>query len=520
MNAVFDHPFDALARRAAEAPDEDGLVFPHQQARLSAGDWYDRALRVAGGLKGLGIGPGDHVALIAENRWEWPVVQLGVAAAGAVFVPLNTHYRRDDLIHALKLSGAKAIFLSRAFRSNAYLEMVEAVRGDCEGLRHVICFDDADNAMPFETLMASEPYASPGAASGPGAILFTSGTTGEPKGAVLSHRAMMMNARGVAERLDIRRGDRVTSIIPLFHCAGCVMGIQGVLQRGAAYVGVPAFDPVTMFEVIQNEACTFCSGVPTSWLAMLRHPGRADYDLSSLRGGTCGGADANPALLAECAEAFPIPGLAQVYGQTEGATLLTSPFFDDPERFVTCGPPLPGFEVRIADAASGEALPAGATGEVQGRGPMVMLGYHNRPEATAETITADGWLRTGDLGYLTAEGKLVIAGGRLRDMIIRGGENVYPAEIENLMQTHAAIEAVAVFAMPDDYYGEAVAAAVRLGGPATAGELQGFIGERIARFKVPSVIYLTDRFPLTSSGKVRKVELREWAMAGRMEVLP
>ena len=475
---------------------------------------------MAGGLKDLGVGPATMWRCWRRTAGNGRWCSLASPQRAAVFVPLNTHYRRDDLIHALKLSEAKAIFLSRAFRSNAYLDMVQAVRGDCETLRHVICFDDADGAMRFETLLASEPHASPGPASGPGAILFTSGTTGEPKGAVLSHRAMMMNARGVAERLDIRRGDRVTSIIPLFHCAGCVMGIQGVLQRGAAYVGVPSFDPLAMFEVIQNEACTFCSGVPTSWLAMLRHPRRKDFDLSSLRGGTCGGADANPAVLAECAAALPVPGLAQVYGQTEGATLLASPTFDDPERFSTCGPPLPGFEVRIADPASGEALPPGVLGEVQGRGPMVMLGYHNRPAATAETITADGWLRTGDLGYLTGEGKLVIAGGRLRDMIIRGGENIYPAEIENLLHTHPAIEAVAVFGVADDYYGEVVAAAVRLAGEVTADELKGFVGERIARFKVPAVIYRTDCFPLTPSGKVRKVELRDWAIAGRMEVMP
>jgi len=198
---------------------------------------------------------------------------------------------------------------------------------------------------------------------------------------------------------------------------------------------------------------------------------------------------------------------------------LTSPTFDDPERFSTCGPPLPGFEVRIADPASGEALPASAVGEVQGRGPMVMSGYHNRPEATAETITADGWLRTGDLGYLTGEGKLVIAGWRLRDMIIRGGENIYPAEIENLLQTHPAVEAVAVFGVEDDYYGEVVAAAVRLAAEVSSDELKGFVGERIARFKVPVVIYRADCFPLTPSGKVRKVELKDWAKAGRMEVL-
>jgi len=477
-------------------------------------------MRIAGGLKALGVEAGDHVALLAENRWEWPVVQLAVAALGAVFVPLNTHYRRDDLAFALKLSEARALLLSKSFRSSPYLEMVEAISPGLDELHHVICFDAGADAIPFTDLLTAEPCANPGPPESPGAILFTSGTTGEPKGAMLSHRAMMMNSRGLADRLDIRPGDRVTSIIPLFHCAGCAMSIQGVLQRGAAYVGVPAFDPVAMFEAIQNERCTFCSGVPTSWLAMLHHPVRADYDLSSLRGGTCGGADANPAILAECARTFPIPGLAQVYGQTEGATLLASPAFDDPERFSTCGPPLPGFEVRIADPATGKGLPPETIGEVQGRGPMVMLGYYNRPEATAETITPEGWLRTGDLGYLTANGKLVIAGGRLRDMIIRGGENIYPVEIENLMQGHPAVAAVAVFGVPDDYYGEAVAAAVRLCGEVTAAELKTFVGERIARFKVPSVVYSTESFPLTPSGKVRKVELKEWALAGRMELLP
>jgi len=519
VSEVFDHPFAALEHRVAHAPDEPGLIFPHQEARLSAGDWHERAMRVAGGLQALGIGPGDHVALLAENRWEWPVVQLAVAALGAVFVPLNAHYRRDDLAFALKLSDAKALFLSKSFRSNPYLEMVEEVRGTLDRLRHVICFEAAGHALAFSDLLAAEPHASPGRADGSGAILFTSGTTGEPKGAMLSHRAMMMNAWGLAQRLDIRPGDRVTSIIPLFHCAGCVMSIQAVLQRGAAYVGVPAFDPVTMFETIERERCTFCSGVPTSWLAMLQHPRRKNFDLSSLRGGTCGGADANPAILAECARSLPVPGLAQVYGQTESATLIAAPAFDDPQRFSTCGPPLPGFEVRIADPATGEPLPADTVGEVQGRGPMVMLGYYNRPEATAETITSEGWLRTGDLGLLTPNGKLVIAGGRLRDMIIRGGENIYPAEIENLLQNHPAVAAIAVFGVPDDYYGEAVAAAVRLCGEATAEELRAFVAGRIARFKVPAAIYRTGTFPQTPSGKVRKVELRQWAMANRMERL-
>jgi acyl-CoA synthetase (AMP-forming)/AMP-acid ligase II len=284
-------------------------------------------------------------------------------------------------------------------------------------------------------------------------------------------------------------------------------------------VGVPSFDPVTMFETIEAERCTVLSGVPTSYLAMLEHPRRSDFDLSSLRAGTCGGADCNPDILQACAREFPMPGLAQVYGQTETATLVACPAHDDPRRFATAGPPLPGHETRIVDPKSGAVLPAGEVGEIQARGPMVMQGYFEMRRETAETLDADGWLHTGDLGYLRRDGHLVIAGGRLRDMIIRGGENIYPVEIENLLQQHPAVERIAVFGMADAYYGERVAAAVVLGAPATAADLQGFCDGRIARFKVPMEIYVTETFPLTPSGKVRKVALREQAAAGTLRRL-
>jgi fatty-acyl-CoA synthase len=273
----------------------------------------------------------------------------------------------------------------------------------------------------------------------PAALLYTSGTTGRPKGALLTHRAMLGNAWQTAQRLGFRAGDRYTSIIPLFHCAGCILGLLGSLQTGATYVGVPAFDPEALFRVIEAERCTLMSGVPTSYLAMLRHPARTRYDLSSLRAGTCGGADANPEVLAECARAFPMPGLSQVYGQTEAATLISCPRYDDPERFVTAGPPLPGHEVRITDPATGAVLPPGQIGQIEARGAMVMLGYYNKPEETAETIDEKGWLHSGDLGFLTPEGRVVIAGGRLRDMIIRGGENIYPVEIEQVLAGHPAV---------------------------------------------------------------------------------
>jgi acyl-CoA synthetase (AMP-forming)/AMP-acid ligase II len=251
---------------------------------------------------------------------------------------------------------------------------------------------------------------------------------------------------------------------------------------------------------------------------MLDHPARNSHDLSTLRAGTCGGADCNPEVLRRCAEAFPMPGLAQVYGQTEGATLFVCPAVDDPLRWETAGTALPGYELRIADPQTMAKLPAGEIGEVQARGPMVMEGYYKRPDDTAETIV-DGWLRTGDLGYLRPDGRLVIAGGRLRDLIIRGGENIYPAEIENLLQQHPAVATVAVFGVADDYYGETVAAAVKLAQPVAAADLRSICHNRIAKFKIPADIYQVDSFPLTASGKIRKVELRQWARDGKMKLL-
>ncbi len=506
----FDHPWAALEFAAAEWPTEDALVFPHQGQGLSFSQWRKRAEDMAGRLSAAGIRGGQHVALLAENRIEWPIVQMACAAMGAVFVPLNSHYRRDDLAYVLKQSNAVALICSRGFRGNPYLENVAALRGQLPDLRHVFCLDEdwVREAGSFDHV-----------ASKVAALLYTSGTTGFPKGALLSHRAMMLDALGAAERLGLAAGDRWTSIIPLFHCAGCIMNILGCLQRGATYVGVPSFDADTMFRVIQDERCTFLSGVPTSYLAMLDHPARKTYDLSSLKAGSCGGADANPEILRRCAEEFPLRGLAQVYGQTEGATLFACPQADDPLRFETVGKALPGYELRIVSPDSLAAMPAGEIGEIQARGPMVMEGYYAMPEATAETLLPGGWLRTGDLGYLRGDERLVIAGGRLRDMIIRGGENIYPAEIENILAEHESIAGVAVFGMKDDYYGEIVAAAVQLRHAVSARELAATCGGRIAKFKVPVVFFRVDAFPLTASGKVRKVELRDMASKAALEVL-
>ncbi len=522
LNPFFFTSADALAWMAKRGSEAIALRFPESSQTLTFSDWHAYSLRLAGGLMSLGLRPGDHLALLAENRVEWPVVQGAAALMGAVLVPLNTHYRRHDLKFVLEQSRARAIVLSPRFRCNEYLAHVDALRASLPSLEFVVLFDEkAPGCSSYSELLESAPpdrlpEVKPGDVA---SLQYTSGTTGFPKGALLTHEGMLKNAWGTASRLGLKPTDRWTSIIPLFHCAGCIMNLLGCLQTGACYVGVSHFDPELMFQIIEGERCTVLTGVPTSYLAMLEHPERGRHDLSSLRTGTCGGADTDAEILRRCAESFPIPNVVQVYGQTESSTLIACPRFDDPKRFETAGEPLEGYAVRITDVASGKVLSAGETGQIEARGAMVMRGYFDDEKATAETITEDGWLKTGDLGYLDPDGRLVIAGGRLRDLIIRGGENIYPVEIENLLRTHPCVSEVAVFGVKDRYYGEVVAAAVKLREPLEASALAEHCATAIAKFKVPAKWYSVDDFPMTSSGKVRKVALRELAEQGRLEVL-
>ena len=516
---------EALRHQARLRGEAEALAFPRSGGRLTFAGWLDESASLARGLMQLGLRRGEHVALLAENRLEWPVVQLAVCMAGLVFVPLNSHLRQDDLGYALRQSDSAALVLSHSFRSSNYLAMVGALRAGLPALRHVVCFDGPDaGVLDYRAVVErgrQTEIALPDVASSDIAmLLYTSGTTGFPKGALLSHESALACAWTTSQRLRCGVGDRWTAIIPLFHCAGCILNLLGSLQSGAAYVGVPAFDPVMMFEVIESERCTMMSGVPTAYLAMLEHPERRKFDLSTLRSGSCGGADADPDVLRRCAEEFPMPRLAQVYGQTESSTIVTCPDYEDDDRFATAGTALPGYEVRIADPQTGADLPAGSIGQVQARGMMVMRGYYNKPKETAETIGSDGWLSTGDLGYLREDAHLVISGGRLRDMIIRGGENIYPVEIENLLRDHPAVSEIAVFGLPDTYYGETVAAAVRLHLQTDAASLAAFCNGRIAKFKIPVQFFRVTAFPQTASGKIRKTELRELGKSKQLEPLP
>lgn len=519
-----ENSYAALKGHASLRPDDTALIFPLAGARLTYAQWLDQSNRLASALQGMGVKSGDRVGLWAENRAEWAVAMTALAALGAVLVPVNTHFREEDLHYVMTHSSASVLILSERYRNNSYLQMALGQRADLPHLREIVCFEEVNlpGVRSYQDLIKNssssfEPAATPEGILG--SIQYTSGTTGRPKGAELSFSGMMLNAAITAKRLELRPKDRWTSIIPLFHCAGCIMNLTGCLYAGATYVGVPSFDAEAMLQIVESERCTLLTGVPTSFLAMLEHPARSKHDLSSLRSGTCGGADCDPSVLERCAKEFPIPGLVQVYGQTESSTLISLDTPDSEHRWVTAGLALDGTSLRVTHPETRHPLPFGQIGQIEVCGPTVMLGYHRQPNETAQTIDAEGWMQTGDLGYLREDGRLVIAGGRLRDMIIRGGENIYPVEIENLLREHPAVHEIAVFGEPDKYYGETVSACIQLKREVSANDLGDFLKGRIAGFKHPVRYYRVVSWPMTSSGKIRKRDLREMAAAKTLELL-
>jgi fatty-acyl-CoA synthase len=518
---AFDTPVTALAAVARHGPDKDAFVFP--EGTLSFGEWNDRSTALAKALLDTGFTPGDNIALLAQNSIHWPIVQLAVAKAGMVLVPLNTYYKLEDLTYALAHSQARAVFFTPAFKTNNYLELVQEAGKQSEDLRSkIVIGGQADGCLSITDLIAAGATSSTALPIVQGeddaAIIYTSGTTGFPKGAMLTHQGVMADGRAVFSRLKVGSDDRITSIVPMFHSASFCVAIPGCLTVGATFLGLEAFDAVEMLEVIERHRATVHIAVPTSLRIMLEHPRRNEFDLSSLRVGTCGGADVEPELLRRCAVEFPIPGLVQVYGLTESTGLACCPEPDDPDRFETAGPPLSDYSVRIADPESGTILGHDAIGEVQIKSHAIMHGYFANDGETRKAIDADGWLKTGDLGQVRRDGKLVLSGGRLKDMIIRGGENIYPAEVERVLLSHPAVSEIAVFGIKDDHFGEIVAAAVR-GGNVTAAELADYCAGRIAKYKVPAKYFRTESFPLTPSGKIRKVALREMVADGKLDGL-
>jgi len=506
---------ELLREAAFDAPDVVGLVagVPDDDRRWTFAEMLRLAEQIAASLLGR-FAPGERVAVWAPNLPEWVLLELGAALAGVVLVTVNPAYQRKELAHVLGQSRAAGIFLVRQWRGNPMQGTLDSVRGELAELRDVIYFEEWDEFLASRSSVLL-PEVGPNDAA---QIQYTSGTTGFPKGALLRHGSLTDNAALYTVEAEIRPGDVYVNPMPMFHTAGCVMGALGTLHARATHVPVIAFDPGFVLELIERERGTALLGVPTMQIALLEHPDIATRDLSSLRASVSGGSLVPADLVRRIESTFGVR-FCIVYGTTECSPLITMTRFDDSaeDKAETIGRAMPHTEVKIVDPVNGKIVSPGVVGELCTRGYMVMHGYFELPEATADAIDADRWYHTGDLASMDERGYCRIE-GRLTDMIIRGGENIYPREIEEVLFTHPGVADVAVVGIPDDRWGEQVAAFVRVAGhdAPTPSELNSFVRERLAAFKTPRSWVFVDAFPLTGSGKVQKFLLRERYLSGEL----
>jgi fatty-acyl-CoA synthase len=484
-----------------------GSPDPAARARWRYGELLDEAERAARALLAR-FEPGEPVAVCAGNVPEWVVLEFAAALAGLTLVTVNPAYGPNELEYVLGHSRARGIFFVPEYRGNSLSASLAELRDRLPELREAISLAEwasfCSSAAPTERLPEVDP-------ADPAQILYTSGTTGRPKGAVLHHRGLTNNARLAFETLNAGPGEVTVNPMPLFHVAGCGLMTLGIAQSLGTHVLIPRFDPALALELTESLRGAVIGGVPTMLLALLEHPDLARRDLSSLRYALGGGAPFSPELVRRVETTLGIPFFI-TFAQTESSCSITMTGAEatPAQRAETVGRPLPQTEVMIVDPSTGEPVPPGVTGEICTRGYLVMHGYLNDPESTAAAIDADGWLHTGDLGSIDQGGYCRIA-GRLKEMIIRGGENIYPREIETLLACHPRVAEVAVVGVADRFWGEEVAALVRphAGEPPTEAELIEHCRGHLARFKIPSRWVFVDCFPLTASGKIRKQLLSE-----------
>ncbi len=532
--ALRDVTVGALLSRLAETlPDRQALVYRDAGARWTFRSLNDEARLIARGLLANGVRPGDRVAVWATNVPEWIILQFALAKIGAILVTVNTALRAHEIEYLLRQSETSTLVTIAGFRGVNYLDELRAIgiigvppaarRERLPHLSRVVFVGSGcpDDLIPYDALRTAASDVPSGdldaleAAVGIDEVInmqYTSGTTGFPKGVMLSSRNIVNNGYWIAEGLGLTPDDRLCLCVPLFHCFGCVFGVLGAFTHGACLCAVESFDPLRVLETVEGERCTTLYGVPTMFLAELEHPDFARFDLTSLRTGIMAGALCPEPLMRKVIDRMHLPEMTIAYGLTETSPGLTQTPRDASidERTQTVGRVLPEVEVRIVDPATGEDVAPGERGELWARGYAVMKGYYNMPDQTAAAITPDGWLRSGDQASLDVEGRVCIT-GRIKDLIIRGGENVAPKEVEDALRHHPAVLDVSVYAISSEFFGEEVAAAIRLhaDGPADAQDLIAFCEARLARFKVPRHVRFVQAFPMTASGKIQKFKLRE-----------
>jgi len=532
---LLEHTIGEALRMAAERwPDAEALVSVHQNVRLTWSQLLEKADAFAAGLLALGVAPGDRVGVWAPNCAEWTIAQFATARAGMIQVNINPAYRTHELDYTLAKVGVKALICAARFKTSDYIAMVESLAPGglpdpkfplLTRLIHVggearpgwLAFEDVPALATSET--RSEL-----ARIGPTLdrldainIQFTSGTTGLPKGATLSHRNILNNAYFCGLAMGLKEGDRLCVPVPLYHCFGMVMSNLACLVHGGVMIyPSDAFDPLAVLQTVEKERCTGLHGVPTMFIAELAHPDFARFDVTSLRTGLMAGSPCPVEVMKKVTRDMHMSEVGIAYGMTETSPVSFQTSTDDPleRRVSTIGRVQPHLEVKIIDAASGETVPRGMPGELCTKGYSVMIGYWDDAEKTAEAIDDGGWMHTGDLGVIDEQGYGNIV-GRIKDMVIRGGENVYPREVEEFLFSHPKIEDVQVVGLPDPKYGEEICAWIKLnaGESATPEEIIAWCKGQIAHYKVPRYIRFVDAFPMTVTGKIQKYQIREAMIA-------
>lgn len=526
-----------ISEAARRYPLNVALVHPEFGVRLNYQEFYAQCRKVAKGLMALGVKRGDHISVWTTNIPEWIYLQFGLGMVGGVLVTVNTNYQSHELEYILKQSDSSVLFVMEAYRDVNFYETVRRVipeldknKGEelfCEKLpllKKVIYIGKRDKApgmLRFEEMVALGESISDEELDARVKSLdendvinmqYTSGTTGFPKGVMLTHRNIVNNARMVGDVMGMTEKDKLLIQVPLFHCFGCVMSTMNAVYHGSTMVVMEFFDPPQALAAINSERCTAINGVPTMFVAILNHPDFARYDLTCLRTGIMAGAPCPEETMNQVREKMHCEEIVIAFGQTECAPVMTMTRRDDPVqlRVSTVGRLLPDIEGKIIDPDSGKDLPFGVQGEIVTRSECVMKGYYKMAQATKEAIDQDGWLHTGDLGEVDKNGYFKVT-GRIKDMIIRGGENIYPREIEEFLYKHPKIENVQVIGIPDSKYGEQVLAAIQLknGHSPEADEFAEFCKGKIARHKIPKYWEFVDSYPMTASGKIQKYKMKE-----------
>jgi fatty-acyl-CoA synthase len=508
-----------LERIVAEHGDREALVEVASGRRWTYASFDADVNALARGLIAAGIAKGDRVGIWAPNCAEWTLVQYATAKVGAIIVNVNPAYRTHEMAYALNQSGLRLLISAESFKTSDYRAMVEQVRPDTLALERVVYIgtDDWTDLVAGGTDLPEGALAERMSTLEPGDpinIQYTSGTTGYPKGATLSHRNILNNGFFVTDTINFTHEDRLAIPVPFYHCFGMVMGNLGCTTHGAAMViPGPGFDPAATLRAVQDERCTGVYGVPTMFIAMQNHPDFATYDLSSLRTGIMAGSICPVEVMKRCVNDMHMAEASIAYGMTETSPVSCQTLSDDDleRRTETIGKVHPHVEIKIVDPGTGETVERGEPGELCTRGYSVMIGYWDDQEKTDEAIDADGWMHTGDLAVMREDGYCNIV-GRIKDMVIRGGENIYPREIEEFLYSHPDIEDVQVVGVPDERYGEELCAWVRMKAGATpldAAAVRAFADGKLAHYKIPRYVMVVDEFPMTVTGKIRKVQMRE-----------